>query len=189
MTWNAILAIISVILGWLICKKKKTAIQWLLVIVWLIFIPNTLYVLTDLTHLAEQWVILYGLEKFIVIMQYFFLIVFGVATFVISLYFFECMLTRLFQKKISASAIHSIIGSMNFVIGFGVIMGRVQRTNSWHIFTNPLRVYDDSIQIISSPLLLIGVIAFGLIGNIIYFSMRDVYKKPLFSFKKILQEL
>lgn len=178
MTWNAILAIISVILGWLICKKGETKIRWFLVILWLIFIPNTLYILTDLSHLAEQWTILYGVEKFIVIMQYLFFTVFGIVTFVISLYFFECMLSRFFRKKISDSVVQTIISAINFVIGFGVVLGRVQRTNSWHIFTNPLRVYYDSIYILSSPLLLIAVCAFGLIGNLIYFSARDSYKKP-----------
>ena len=186
MTWNTLLALFSVMLGWLVFKKKKAQIRWFLVIIWFLFIPNTIYTLTDLSHLSEQWIMLYGIEKYIVVLQYLFLIVLGIVTFVISLYFFECMLTHLLRKKISESVTHAIIGSMNFIIGFGVIMGRVQRTNSWDIFINPLRVYYDSIHILSSPLLLIAVFAFGLICNIIYFSAREIYQKTLYSFKKFL---
>ncbi|HLD26975.1 MAG TPA: DUF1361 domain-containing protein, partial [Patescibacteria group bacterium] len=124
MTWNTLLALFSVMLGWLVFKKKKAQIRWFLVIIWFLFIPNTIYTLTDLAHLAEQWIMLYGIEKYIVVLQYLFLIVLGTVTFVISLYFFECILTYLLRKKISESVTHTIIGSMNFIIGFGVVMGR-----------------------------------------------------------------
>lgn len=186
MTWNVFLALLSVMLGWFLIKEKKRTMRSFLIIVWLFFVPNTIYIITDVYHLVEQWTMVYGIEKLFVIGQYFFFINLGIVTFVISLYFFEYALTRFFQRKISESITISIIVFVNFVIAFGVIIGRVQRTNSWQILTHPMRVYNDSIQIFSSPLLLIAVFIFGVIGNIIYFSVRDIYEKPLSSFKKFL---
>lgn len=186
MAWNTLLALLSVMLGWFLIKEKKRIMRLLLTIVWLFFVPNTIYIITDVYHLVEQWAMVYGIEKLFVIGQYFFFISVGIVTFVISLYFFEYALTRLFKQKISESVTISIITLVNFIIAFGVIVGRVQRTNSWQILTHPMRVYNDIIQTFSSPLLLVAVFVFGVLGNIIYFSIRDIYGKPLNSFRKFL---
>lgn len=186
MTWNALLAMLSVMLGWLLIKEKKRTMQLLLMIVWFFFVPNTIYIITDIYHLVEQLTMVYGIERLFVISQYLFFISLGIVTFVISLYFFEYALTRLFHRKISESFVISIIALVNFVIAFGVIMGRVQRTNSWQILTHPVGVYNDIIHTFSSPLLLIAVFVIGVLGNIIYFSLREIYDKPLRSIKKFL---
>lgn len=186
MAWNTLLALFSVMLGWFLIKEKKFTIRLLLIVVWLFFVPNTIYIITDIYHLVEQWAMVYGIEKLFIMGQYFFFISVGIVTFVISLYFFEYALTRFFKRKISESVTISIITLVNFIIAFGVIVGRVQRTNSWQILTHPMRVYNDVVQTFSSPLLLVAVFVFGVLGNIIYFSIRDIYGKPLNSFRKFL---
>lgn len=186
MTWNLILAAVSVVLSWYLTRKHKQSMRLFWGFLWLIFAPNTIYVLTDLYHLVEQWGMVGGIEKLIVLCQYFIFISIGVVTFVMSLYFFEYSLTRYLPRKISEYMITPIIAVLNFVIAFGVMVGRVQRTNSWELFTNPTQAYHDIVQTLTSPTLLIFVFVFGTIGNIIYFSIRDIYKQPFSLLKKHL---
>lgn len=186
MTWNILLAASSVLFGWLLTRPYQRTVSSLLAFLWLVFVPNTIYIITDLSHLSEQWNIAGVIEKPILIVQYSALIAIGIAAFVVSLYFFEYGLNRFFSHKISENILASLIAAVNFAIAFGVMVGRVQRTNSWEVFTNPGRVYYDIVQTLSSPTLLVLVFVFGVLGNIIYFSFRDIYKKPFYSLKKHL---
>jgi len=139
---------------------------------WLIFLPNTIYILTDITHLLEDWPRVNSLFKLILILQYTLFSIFGIITFVAAVYFFQKLLERKSagrrKKGIKVSTITAIC-ILNFVVGFGVILGGIRRTNSWYIFTNPSRVLEDALNLIYSQELLILAFGVGILANIIYF--------------------
>jgi uncharacterized membrane protein len=59
--------------------------------------------------------------------------------------------------------------TVNFCIGFGMVLGRVQRLNSWDIFLDAPKVIHASFHMVSSlELLLLGVL-FGVVANSVYF--------------------
>ncbi len=60
----------------------------------------------------------------------------------------------------------------NFFIGFGMVLGRVQRINSWDIFLDTPKVIQASVQIVSSFELLLLVVLFGCVANAVYFLFR-----------------
>lgn len=186
MTWNIMLAAVAVAAGWFLTRRLQPAHFFLLAFVWLIFVPNTIYMVTDLYHLAQQWGTVGNIEKIILMLQYTALTAVAVITFVVSVYFFEYSLTRFYARALSATVLALFIVFINFVIAFGVVVGRVQRTNSWEVFTNPVRVYNDIVQTLSSPILLVLVLVLGTFANVMYFSFRDIYKKPFYSLKKHL---
>ncbi len=58
--------------------------------------------------------------------------------------------------------------AFNFLVSFGVIMGRVMRTNSWHVFTQPMRVVRDALAVLTSWELVLFTLMFGLVVNSVW---------------------
>ena len=65
------------------------------------------------------------------------------------------------------------------MVGFGIVLGRIQRLNSWEIFTETERVITDSLQITTSSKLVMYAIFFGLLGNLVYFIFRKRLARKL----------
>ncbi len=174
--FNSFLALISVLFGWLMSKANSIFAKIWTGLVWLIFLPNTLYILTDITHLFEDWPKTNNLFRLILIIQHALFSIAGVLAFIISVYFFHRMIERKSagwkKKKIRLSTIISI-SALNFLVGFGVVLGGIQRTNSWHIFTDPIRVVNDVLDVISSKEMLILSVGVGILANIIYFTFLE----------------
>lgn len=170
MSLNVILAVIPVIFGLLAHKTKKTFLKYIFLVVWIVFVPNTLYIASDVIHIPEQWVNLDLLERFILLIQYLLLEICGLFTFILSLYFFENTLKDL-------KVINMIMGSeiivVNFFIGFGVMLGRVERVNSWELVSDPGKILNSMINIFSSSELILQAILFGILANILYFIFKN----------------
>lgn len=143
--------------------------------IWLIFLPNTIYILTDIAHLFEDLPKVDNLFKAILIIQYSLFALFGIISFVISIYFFQILLEGKFRKKIKPATFLAII-VLNFIVGFGVVLGGIERTNSWHILVNPSRVLEDSLDLIYSQELLMLSLGIGVLANIIYFLIVETVK-------------
>jgi uncharacterized membrane protein len=169
---NSALALVTVMFGWLMSKANSIFAKAWTGFLWLIFLPNTIYILTDITHLFEQWSKVDILFKFILIIQYAFFSIYGIITFVIATYFFQKLLEGKKEKGIKTTTIAAIC-ILNFIVGFGVILGGIQRTNSWYIFTDPSRVLEDILNIIYSQELLMLSFEVGVLANLIYFLMAE----------------
>lgn len=189
MMLNFLLALIAVVFGYLMIRAKNTSLRLFYGFIWLIFLPNTAYILLDLVHLYEQWSRVDFLFKILLIIQYGIFSLAGVFTFIIATNFFEKLfwgINRSKSKKKEKTRkieISSALLILNFLVGFGAIMGFVLRTNSWHILTQPLRVFEDTQTLLFSPNLFIASLIFGLIANIIYF----YFGKPVVSWGKRLR--
>jgi len=137
--------------------------------VWFIFLPNTIYILTDITHLFEDWTKVDNLFRVILLIQYGLFSIVGIVTFVVAIYFFQKLLQGKNKKRIQPALIAIFI--LNLIVGFGVVLGGIQRTNSWHIFTDPSRVLEDSLDLFYSQELLVLSLGVGLFANAVYFIM------------------
>ncbi len=172
--FNTFLALIAILFGWLMVKARSRFTKFLYGFIWFIFLPNTIYILTDITHLFEDWPKVDNLFRAILILQYGLFAIVGIITFVIAVYFFQKLAegesTSRRKQKMKPVTFLAII-ALNFIIGFGVVLGGIERTNSWHIFTNPSRVLEDSLSLIYSQELLILSIGVGVFANAVYFLM------------------
>lgn len=182
--FNSFLALIPVLFGWLMSKSHSIFAKVWTGFIWLLFLPNTFYILTDISHLFEDWQKIDNLFRFIIIIQYFLFSIIGIATFVFAIYFFQKLLERKSRKTAKPTTIISII-ILNFIVGFGVILGGIQRTNSWQIFTDPLRVIQDVFVLLNSQELLILSFGVGLLANAIYFLLA---KKTEHWYKKLFKK-
>ena len=169
--FNSLLAFIAVFFGWLMVKVRLRFAKLLYGFVWFIFLPNTIYILTDITHLFEDWAKVDNLLRGILLIQYGFFSIVGIVTFVVAIYFFQKLLQGKNKKRIKPALIAIFI--LNLIVGFGVVLGGIQRTNSWHIFTDPSRVLEDSLDLFYSQELLVLSLAVGLCANAVYFIMAE----------------
>lgn len=173
---NSFLALVAVLFGWLMSKANSFFAKIWTGFIWFIFLPNTIYILTDISHLFEQWSKVDNLFKFILIIQYLLFSIFGIISFIISVHFFHKILGgksagwKIEKMKPSTFVIICIL---NFIVGFAVILGGIERTNSWHVITNPSRVLEDTLNLIYSKDLLILSLGIGLLANAVYFVMAE----------------
>lgn len=173
--FNSYLALIPVLFGWLMSKAHSTFAKVWTGFIWLLFLPNTIYILTDIAYLFEDWPKVNNLFRAILITQYSFFALFGIIAFVIAIYFFHILLDGKFRKKIKPETFLAIL-TLNFIVGFGVVLGGIERTNSWYVFTNPIRVVNDILDVLSSKEMLMLSVGVGLLANTIYFIMVETVK-------------
>ncbi|GEM_PF-883324 len=177
MTFNIYLAFTPVLLCWLILKARKDVVRIMLGILWLLYLPNALYLFTDITHLFNQWGRVDMLERAVLLFQYGALVFLGALTAILALYPIERSLPRIARLKTKKLTL-PIIVSINFLVGVGMVFGRVERLNSWEVFTATEKVVNSAIRVFSSPKLLLLALLFGLFTNFMYF----LFRKPLIAY-------
>lgn len=177
MAFNSSLAVIGMVLGWL-ALKSPGHLRFVFAALWFLFIPNTIYMVTDIAHLSWQ---LPGVDPVMylpIIVQFLLLATLGVVTFVLGFYPFEQLLHSFnlpaqAGKKKHADYALFIILIMNILIGVGVMLGRVYRLHSWYVVTQPGRVAASVLDFITSVELIATAVVFGTVGFIVYLLLRD----------------
>jgi uncharacterized membrane protein len=167
MAWNIFLALTGPVFAWFAYHTRKSKFTYILWFLWLLFIPNSIYLITDVEHLLPQLYISSLVIQILLVIQYLILIAIGIGTYVMGMYYFQVFFGR--QFKYFRRHMIPLMIMLNFVIAFGVTMGRFQRTNSWHILTDFGRVISDIINTATSGQLLLYTFCFAMLINVIYF--------------------
>ena len=174
MAFNVFLALVPIFFGALMFKTKSTVIKLAAGLIWFIFLPNTIYLLTDIAHLFEDAQKLSGIYLLWDTILYLSLIPIGIVTFILALDPFEKILFgNKSKKKIKDNL--PIIYILNFFVGFGVVLGWVHRANSWEVFTDTQKVIASSLATIKSWELMVLVLVFSAVAQWIYLK----FKKPV----------
>lgn len=145
--WNLFLAVIPAVAAWLFAKaaarRFPTALQALWFTIWLAFLPNAPYVMTDLVHLGHAaavpvWYDLMLLGSCGAT---------GLLLGYTSLADVQAAVARRFSAGLGwAMAITGLLLS-----GFGIYLGRFQRLNSWDTVTKPLQLTSDIVHLLGDP--------------------------------------
>jgi len=141
--WNVFLALIPFDLSLLI--KNRQLKRWMVVVltlVWLIFFPNTMYMLTDFSHLSSIGT---GLMTETQFFNYALLasgVMIGTLLGVSSAHI---MAVRFLggDARIEAVAFYAVL---SLVSAFGIYLGRFLRLNSWDLVTNGHSVIQEVTQ-------------------------------------------
>jgi uncharacterized membrane protein len=136
--WNLFLAFIPLILSILLFRKSsdRSLFWWLGFLIFIAFLPNAPYVLTDSIHLLEFIDRNYPTSIIIlaIVPQYILFIFAGFEAYVISLMCVRDYLDKQGQKQyIFACEIF-----LHFLCAIGIYLGRFERFNSWDFVTQPL---------------------------------------------------
>lgn len=134
LAWNIFLAWIPFFISSYL--RPSSLVKWkqyLLLTGWLLFFPNSLYIITDLIHLDRET----GIPKWFDAILIFSASAAGLLMAFISLYRVEQFLNKLMKKK----WVNGLVLLMLFLGSFGVYLGRFLRWNSWDIITNPVHLF------------------------------------------------
>jgi uncharacterized membrane protein len=177
MGWNLFLAIIPCVLSFILFAKRspkrlsKNIVWWFGLAVFILFLPNAPYILTDIIHFVDDSrspeISANGII-FVLIPQYIFFLLLGFQCYVLSVIKFIQYLDWL---KLIKNTIWLEL-SMNFICAIGVYLGRVNRLNSWNVLTQPRRVIHDAISNLDNPNFFFGTILFFMIFTSLYYIFK-----------------
>jgi len=130
---------------------------------WLLFFPNSPYLITDLIHLGEK-------ERHILwfdTVGFFIAALAGICTGLYSLKVIHQVLNQFINNVLAW-----IVISVSIVLsGFGLYLGRFARFNSWDLFTHPFYLFRKSFQELQNPLALQTTLVFTLVVAVLYISL------------------
>ncbi|MEC4805522.1 MAG: DUF1361 domain-containing protein [Jaaginema sp. PMC 1079.18] len=174
--WNLFLAFIPLVLSfWLFQRQKirRSLLWWVILAIFMLFLPNAPYLLTDIIHLIRATEAGYY------------------STFVIALFIIPVHLSAIFLGfQAYTLSVMNIgfylrkIGLRRFIIptelfvhvlsAIGVFMGRFQRFNSWDIVNNPDTIAYSLIRNLSDkePIFVIGITFVVL--TVLYWLLKQV---------------
>ncbi|MBD1929644.1 DUF1361 domain-containing protein [Trichocoleus sp. FACHB-90] len=174
MTWNLFLAFIPLALSvWLFrSNQKRSLIWWVGLCVFVAFLPNAPYLLTDIIHLIHDirtinsvWMI-----TLILIPQYLLVILAGFEAYVLSI----INLGYYLQRQGLGKYILAVELTLHGLSAVGIFLGRFLRFNSWDLITQPdallTSVVDD---LVGKWPLLVMLITFGVV-TLLYWLMKQV---------------
>lgn len=180
LVWNLSLAAVSVFAAYYLNKTKHEGLRIFLAVVWLLFIPNTLYMLTDVIHVVGQFGTVNKFVDVFLFLWYTVMITLGIACYAWS---FEWVMQYLnTYAKLRHQTIYVMGTIVNILIGIGIAMGRFARTNSWYVVTQPARVVYDIFSILTCNYAQWFIFAFALGGmgifHILYTRMFSLPISP-----------
>ena len=131
--WNVFLAFIPLIISsiLLVNAKKENIIKPYFIVAfvfWILFLPNSPYVVTDFIHL--------GHARNIPIMFDVFLLFSSALVSLLAGFYSLVQMEKIFLLKFSQKITDYIIGVVILLCSFGIYLGRFLRFNSWDLFTS-----------------------------------------------------
>lgn len=170
MVWNLFLGWLPLLFAWILAKNLSTwSIRSLkslgLILLWLGFLPNSFYMISDLIHLhpTGEVSLLYDIVMF---MSFIFN---GLIAGFMSIYIIHNQLL----KRLSIQASHLIIGGVILACSFAIYLGRNLRWNTWDVLVNPdgilFDVSDRVINPAAHPDTIITTLLFFLLLGSMYF--------------------
>ena len=144
LVWNIILAVIPYVITMYLSTIKLTKLKlgiWFCI--WLLFLPNAPYIITDLLHLKLSSSSMLWLD-ILVILSF---ACTGMLLFFLSLNDMKLLIGEQF-KKVPVKHLTTLI---IFLCAFGVYLGRFLRYNSWEVISNPMNLLSDIFKIVVYP--------------------------------------
>lgn len=159
--WNLFLACVPLFASRLLqaahAKRIPDIMQLGLLGVWLLFLPNAPYILTDLVHLQATSPHLYWYDLAM-------LLSFGAVGLLIG-YISMFDVHRIVASRFGPRLGWAVASATLLLSGFGIYLGRILRWNSWDVVVKPRALFDSVADYILNPLAYLQIWAIsGLCG-------------------------
>lgn len=146
--WNLFLAWVPLLISLSIIHLLKTR-RWAswpllgLTLAWLVFLPNTFYMITDFIHLND----VVRTDHIFDALMFSMIVLTSVAIGLVSLGIVHLEL----NKRLSKRSVWRIIAAIILLVSFAVYLGRELRWNTWDILYNPMGMLFDISDLILRP--------------------------------------
>jgi uncharacterized membrane protein len=161
MAWNLLLALfpLAVALVLFLQPTRRNLAWWLGVGVFLAFLPNAPYVLTDVIHLVDdaRTTSSSAVVSFALLPQYAVFFLVGFEAYVLSL----LLVGRYLQRIGLARWVVPVEVGLHALCAVGVHLGRFERLNTWDVLTRPALI-GRGIAGMSGPLLVLAFLSIAL---------------------------
>lgn len=153
MAWNTILAVIPLAFAVFLFtgERRRHGIHWWLgVVVFVAFLPNGPYVITDLMHMRGDSAALQFDQgaRLLLALQYAIFVLIGVAAYAGSL---ELLRRYIRRRGFSRGRAFGLEVALHAMCSVGVLLGRFARFNSWEIGTRPDDILDHATSRLDRP--------------------------------------
>lgn len=176
LVWNLFLAAIPYTIStYLLSNPKLNKVRLAFGFgLWLLFLPNAPYIVTDLIHLRLS-------DSYFIWMDILIVSAFaftGLLLFYLSILDMKMVLQNHLKKTIIDYSITVVL----LLSAFGVYLGRFLRYNSWEIISNPKYLITDVFNIITQPVAYkeawLFTFLFGIFLSVGFWMFKQFYSKP-----------
>ncbi len=172
LVWNLFLGFVPFFLAFLLKifeEKVNNLVTILACGLWLLFYPNSPYMITDLIHVPST--------STTVIYETLFIFSFSMLSLFFGFYSLKLIQVVLY-KKTSRKITNAVIIASLLLSSFGIYLGRILRLNSWDVFTEPFKtftiIFEHLFPIYKNPVTYIIIILFTIIQYLLLELMQDL---------------
>ena len=145
--WNLFLAFVPYCITWWMTRNVNIIENkmnfFIAVAAWLLFVPNSFYIITDLVHFTD----IRTAPKWFDLLLIFSFAWNGILFGIISLRRVEALITLLRGKQFSVIIVFIVM----WLCAFGIYLGRFLRYNSWDIISDPISLAGEIVGMIIHP--------------------------------------
>lgn len=173
--WNLFLAFIPLVLSFWLFRRKaisRSLLWWIALIVFVAFLPNAPYVLTDIIHLIRgvqpslsPWIV-----ALVVIPVHLFAMLSGFEAYVV------CLINQgyyLKRQRVGQFVVWAEL-IVHALCAIGVYLGRFRRFNSWDLVTDPGSVLVRTVNDLTERRPLFVIFIIFVILTVFYWIMKQI---------------
>jgi len=180
--WNIFLAILAILAANWAAKILLANKQWFIklgaILIWLAILPNAAYLMTDARHVIGYCPLAsYGkvcAENAWMTLFFFAYAAVGWPAFVLSLRPMKKAILKYFGKL--AGLVFTVLACL--LAALGVLLGLVNRFNSWEILTSPLQVIKTALVYLSDPVAKFNLFMVFILLFVLYVVGEKIFIKP-----------
>lgn len=158
-------------------KWQEKFILGVFFLIWLLFIPNSAYIITEVRHLHDycpgSGYLAICPENAWMVMFFFVYSLIGWISFVYLLNQMRNFMEKSYNKLIAEVFVISVIP----IITAGMLLGLINRWNSWETFTHPFKILNDLSLYFTNLMYLKNLLIFIIGLYILYFTGNYLFKR------------
>jgi uncharacterized membrane protein len=176
LVWNLFLAFIPYLISYTLTQRPSwIENKWIfsaIVLVWLVFVPNSFYILTDLFHLTQREEAPIWFDLILITTFAWNALLMGI----LSVRNMECIIQPMWLYRRPWLFIYPVM----WLNALGVYIGRFMRFNSWDVISNPFHLVRDIAKLHVYPMEYKGawgmVVCFSVFFTIVYLTIKKISK-------------
>ena len=145
LVWNLFLAAIPFVAAEVFARAKWNLARWPAFVVWLLFLPNAPYIVTDFIHLGARPPVPLWFDVLLLISC--------AGTGLLLGYGSVMLVQRTIARRWSVRLGWLVAGAALVLSAFGIYLGRFVRFNSWEVVTDPMPLFADIAHRLMNPML------------------------------------